>query len=231
MSGHATAAKNTRLGFLRWLGRRAPAEDEISQELAGFIAAEVDRTNSLIARFLEFARPVHLQTQETDLTRVLDAAIGEFERHHPPLPVTVHRNYVPDLPRLPADAELLQRVFYNLILNAAQASPAGAAITVKTRRAAPEFVAVDVIDRGRGIDKANLEQIFNPFFTTRADGVGLGLAIVSRILDEHGGSITVESEPGSGSLFRTFLPLTSAGGQAQATPEQRSAAAPAPSQN
>jgi signal transduction histidine kinase len=68
-------------------------------------------------------------------------------------------------------------------------------------------VEISVIDRGAGIDGKDLESIFNPFFTTKPDGVGLGLAIVSKIVDEHGGQITVESEPGRGSIFRVFLPL------------------------
>ena len=64
-----------------------------------------------------------------------------------------------------------------------------------------------MIDRGSGIDPKNLENIFNPFFTTKSDGVGLGLAICSKIVDEHGGQITVESTPGEGSVFRVFLPI------------------------
>jgi signal transduction histidine kinase len=67
-----------------------------------------------------------------------------------------------------------------------------------------------VIDRGSGIDSKHLESIFNPFFTTKSGGVGLGLAIVSKIVDEHGGRMSVESEPGKGSVFRVFLPLESA---------------------
>ena len=105
----------------------------------------------------------------------------------------------------------MERVFYNLLLNAAQASPPRGAITVKTRRA-EDVVEIAVIDRGAGIDPKNRESIFNPFFTTKPDGVGLGLAIVSKIVDEHGGKIAVESEPGKGSVFRVYLPATAAAG-------------------
>ena len=100
----------------------------------------------------------------------------------------------------------MERVFSNLIINAAQASPPGGVVTVKTRLA-DTMVEVSVIDRGSGIDPKNLESIFNPFFTTKSEGVGLGLAICSKIVDEHGGKISVESEPGEGSVFRVFLPL------------------------
>lgn len=187
------------------LGKSIPAENEIGRELAGFIASEVDRTNSLITRFLEFARPIHLRLQETDLAQVIDIAIEELGRHNPPLPISVHRNYSPDIPKVRVDAELLQRVFYNLLVNAAQATPAGGTVTAKTR-ATGDAVEVSIIDRGKGIARDNLESIFNPFFTTRADGVGLGLAIVSKIVDEHEGRIEVESQPGAGSIFRVVLP-------------------------
>ena len=105
----------------------------------------------------------------------------------------------------------MERVFFNLLLNAAQASPPGAAppitITVKTR-AAPGGVEASVIDRGVGIDPAQCENIFNPFFTTKPTGTGLGLAIGAKIVGEHGGRIAVESEPGQGSIFRVLLPDT-----------------------
>jgi signal transduction histidine kinase len=97
-------------------------------------------------------------------------------------------------------------VIANLLVNAAQASPAGGIVTVKTLSDQDE-VEVAVIDRGSGIDPRNIENIFNPFFTTKSDGIGFGLAIISKILDEHGGRITVESALGEGSVFRVFLPL------------------------
>ena len=100
----------------------------------------------------------------------------------------------------------MERVFYNLVLNAAQATPAGGAVTVKIR-AAGDTAEVAVIDRGAGIEPKNLKSIFNPFFTTKPEGVGLGLAIVAKIVDEHGGKIAVESEPGKGSIFRVLLPM------------------------
>src|SRR5437660_12594215 len=100
----------------------------------------------------------------------------------------------------------MERVISNLLLNAAHASPSGGVITVKTRRV-DSTVEISVIDRGSGIDPKNLESIFNPFFTTKPEGVGLGLAIVSKIVDEHGGQITVESTPGEGTVFRVYLPL------------------------
>jgi two-component system, NtrC family, sensor histidine kinase HydH len=186
------------------------AENEVSREVAGFIRTEVDRCNALITRFLQFARPVELQREKVDLGKILDQAITLVEREAPG--IAIYRNYEPELRPFPFDVTLMERVFYNLILNAAQASSAGGAVTVKTRSAAG-IAEVGVIDRGAGIEPANLKNIFNPFFTTKPSGVGLGLAIVSKIVDEHGGKITVESEPGKGSIFRVALPMEPAAPQ------------------
>jgi signal transduction histidine kinase len=189
------------------LAKRIPSSDAIGQELAGFIQTDVDRANSLITRFLQFARPFHLERKPTDVSAVVDRAIAQVERHVPPFDVDIVRNYAPGLPALSLDAELIEQVFVNLLTNAAQASPPRSVITVKTR-ADESMVEVAVIDRGKGIDAKHRDSIFNPFFTTRPDGVGLGLAIVQKIVDEHGGRILVESEAGQGAVFRVHLPVS-----------------------
>ena len=192
------------------LARQVGQENEIAREMAGYITEEVDRTNSLITRFLEFARPQRLRLEKGDIHALLDRVIARFERDKSVAnPVTVIRNYSPDIPPVSFDGELLEQVILNLISNAAQASPPGAVVTVKTRLA-DHSVEISVIDTGSGIEPKDLENIFNPFFTTKASGVGLGLAICSKIVDEHGGSIAVESTPGDGSVFRVYLPVETA---------------------
>ena len=188
------------------LGRNVEKENEIAREMAGYIRDEVDRTNSLITRFLDFARPQHLKLEKGDLAAMLDRAIDRFEREKK-VNVSVYKNYSPEIPPVPLDGELMESVINNLITNAAQASPPGGVVTVKTRLAEEGMVEIAVIDRGSGIDLKNLEMIFNPFYTTKPDGVGLGLAICSKIVDEHDGHISVESTPGEGSVFHVFLPL------------------------
>ena len=187
------------------LAKRVPTDDAIAQELTGFIQTEVDRANSLITRFLQFARPFQLDRRSAEISDVVDRAIAQVERYAPPFAVDFVRNYAPGVPALAVDAELLEQVFVNLLTNAAQASPPRSVVTVKTR-AAEGVVEVAVIDRGKGIAAKDRQSIFNPFFTTRAEGVGLGLAIVQKIVDEHGGRILVESEPGEGAVFRVHLP-------------------------
>ncbi|MEO8372811.1 MAG: ATP-binding protein [Candidatus Solibacter sp.] len=186
------------------LNQQLSGENEIAREVAGFISTEVDRTNSLVTRFLQFARPLKLRLDPEDLAHLLDRAIAEAERETPG--ITIYRNYAPEIPPFPIDSELMERVFYNLVLNAAQATAAGGAVTVKTR-AEGGFAKIAVIDRGSGIKPEQMKDIFNPFFTTKPEGVGLGLAIVAKIVDEHGGKIAVESEPGKGSIFLVSLPM------------------------
>jgi two-component system sensor histidine kinase HydH len=186
------------------LARQVSAENEVAREVAGFISSEVDRTNSLVTRFLQFARPLQVRLEEADLSQMLDRAVAAAGREADN--VAVYKNYDPEIPPFPFDAELMERVVYNLVVNAAQATPPGGAVTVKTRAAAGT-VEIAVIDRGKGIEPKDLRNIFNPFFTTKPAGVGLGLAIVSKIVDEHRGKITVESEPGRGSVFRVLLPM------------------------
>jgi len=184
---------------------RTPGDNTVVRELAEYISAEVDRTNSLITRFLEFARPAQLRKTPTDVHLVIDSVIEHLDRELPGAAGRFHRNYDPALPLIEADAEMLERVFFNLLRNALEASPPGALVTIKTRRA-PQAVEIAVIDRGPGVPPEHREQIFNPFFTTKPGGVGLGLAISAKIVSDHGGAITVDSAPGAGAAFLVSLP-------------------------
>lgn len=186
-------------GSAELLQRSARSESEVVKELAGIIREEVDRTNSLVTRFLDFARPLEPRRERTNLTDLIDRAAGHAR-------VDIIRNYSPDIPELPLDPALMEQVFINLLSNAAQASAPGAPITVATRLS-EGFVEISVVDRGCGIPADKLETIFNPFVTTKQTGVGLGLAIVAKIVDGHGGAMSVESEPGKGSAFHVRLPL------------------------
>ena len=160
----------------------------------------MDRTNSLVTRFLDFARPLEPRREPTDVTQVIDRAATRTRQG-----TAIIRNYSPDVPPLSIDPALMEQVFINLLTNAAQASAPDAPITVCTRAMGDE-AEISVIDRGCGIPPDKIETIFNPFVTTKQSGVGLGLAIVAKIVDGHGGRMAVESEPGKGSTFRIYLP-------------------------
>jgi signal transduction histidine kinase len=183
------------------LARSASQDNPMAKELAGIISEEVDRTNSLVTRFLDFARPLEPRRETADITKVIDRAVARAKVH-------AIRNYSPSIPPLAIDPELMEQVFLNLLTNASQASPPGAAITIRTRDTNDQ-AEVSVIDQGCGIPRDKIETIFNPFVTTKQNGVGLGLAIVAKIVDGHGGKMAVESEPGKGSTFSVLLPLPS----------------------
>jgi two-component system, NtrC family, sensor histidine kinase HydH len=191
------------------LSRNVPADNPLAVEMAGFISSEVDRTNSLVTRFLDFARPLQLRREPADVAAVIDRAIELVKREH--AGVTIDRKYASDLGMVPMDAELMEHVFYNLILNAVQASAPSEmsrAVTVRTRRT-ESHAEIAVIDRGVGIKPEMMETIFNPFVTTKPTGVGLGLPIVAKIVDEHGGTLAVDSQLGQETTFRVCLPLRS----------------------
>jgi two-component system sensor histidine kinase HydH len=182
------------------LARTAGERDLMSRELGEIISSEVDRTNLLVTRFLDFARPLEPRREMTDIGEVIDRSARRAG-------VTIVREYSKEVPRLAIDPALMEQVFINLLSNAAQASEPDQPVTVATRLAGHHCVDINVTDRGSGIPPDKIEAIFNPFFTTKQDGVGLGLAIVTKIVDGHGGKMTVDSEPGKGSTFRISLPI------------------------
>jgi signal transduction histidine kinase len=185
------------------LARTAGARDLMSRELGEIISSEVDRTNLLVTRFLDFARPLEPRREMADITEIIDSAAKRAG-------VAITRDYSRDVPRVAIDPALMEQVFINLLSNAAQASDPDKPVTVVThleRGTNEQCVEISVIDRGSGIPPDKIETIFNPFVTTKQDGVGLGLAIVSKIVDGHGGKMTVDSEPGKGSTFRISLPI------------------------
>jgi signal transduction histidine kinase len=198
-------------------------EDTVGREMTGYIATEVSRINSIMSRFLDFARPHQLRLQTEDLAAFLDHTIDRFENQNAGNAgtISVDRIYSP-LPALAFDAELMEHVISNLLFNAAHASPPDGVVTIKTR-VVRDTIEIAVSDHGSGIDPKNLESVFNPFFTTKSEGTGLGLAIVAKIVDEHGGRVTVDSKLGEGSVFRVYLPITSGGEQHAGLGSRRSA--------
>ena len=111
------------------------------------------------------------------------------------------------LPAILADPDQLSQVFGNIVLNAVQAMPDGGQLVVKSEVLSPEWVAVSIADTGVGIPAENLEKILKPLFTTKAKGIGLGLAVTKTLVEGHGGTIDVKSEVGRGSTFTVRLPV------------------------
>lgn len=180
---------------------------EVMSEMAGYIGSEVDRMNALIASFLDFARPLQIHPLQSDLQTVIDDVIRQQSE-------LARSRSVEVLARMPGEAvsfvfdpDLLKLALSNLVQNAIQASKTQQTVEIRVAET-PEDVTILVSDHGQGIQPEHLENIFNPFFTTKSGGVGLGLAIVSKIVDEHHGRINVFSEPGAGTTFEIVLPKT-----------------------
>jgi two-component system sensor histidine kinase HydH len=197
-------------GSSEMLSRRLQTSDPITSELAGYISSEVNRLNTLVARFLDFARPAHLQIKVEEITPLVDRALKSAHERWPDAKVEVQREYARDLPAVPVDADLCEQVFTNLFLNAYEAmGKDGGKLKVTVAPANHDGrsgVELAIQDSGPGVPAELREQIFNPFFTTKKTGVGLGLSIVSKIVDDHRGWIRLTSEPGKGACFKVFLP-------------------------
>jgi len=189
--------------------------------LAGYISTEVNRLSALVTEFLDFARPLHAQLHPADLTalldRVLQTVAGRFaSKQETTKPVLIERHYASGLPLVPLDESLCEQAFLNLVQNAYEAmqeAGEGGSLRVDVRPATRDDqkgVELRLADTGPGVPEELREEIFNPFVTTKKTGVGLGLSIVSKIIDGHQGSIRVENTPEGGAVFTLFFPLEEA---------------------
>jgi signal transduction histidine kinase len=197
-------------GSAETLTRRLQSADPVTTEVAGYITSEVNRLNTVVTRFLNFARPLKLEKGPTEIPPLLDRALKVAGERWPNAKVEVARQYSGDLPEMIVDADLCEQAFVNLVLNAYEAmNETGGRLTLSVAAAnydGRRGAEVDIEDTGPGIPPELREQIFNPFFTTKKEGVGLGLSLVSKIVDDHRGWIRISSEPGKGACFRVFLP-------------------------
>jgi two-component system, NtrC family, sensor histidine kinase HydH len=204
-------------GSAEMLQQKLNESNPLATELAGYISSETNRLSALITRFLDFARPLHPELIRQDVRPLLDHAFQSvtLSRRENDGNVRVEREYQPNLPLVPLDEGLCEQAFVNLIQNAydAMGSAGGrlklSAVGVNGGRAGIE---VRIEDTGPGVAAELREQIFNPFVTTKKTGVGLGLSIVSRIIDGHHGTIRIEdaAEAGEspGARFVIFFPAS-----------------------
>lgn len=210
-------------GSAEMLHQKLGESNPLATELAGYISSETNRLSALVTRFLDFARPLHVELDPHNVTQVLERALHSIflSMNQKDSPVRVEREYQADLPPVPLDESLSEQAFVNLIQNAYDAMGSGGGTlrlaVAKTRRANREGVEVRIEDTGPGIPPELREQIFNPFVTTKKTGVGLGLSIVSRIIDGHHGTIRVEKNgeaDHAGARFVIFFPASEKGANA-----------------
>lgn len=170
---------------------------EMADEFLGVIEEEVLKLNALCEEFLAFARPLELVREDVDLiallSRVCDLERPEFEAQGVGLALESRE----DVPIMNLDKRRTEQVVHNLLRNAREACRPGGRVVA---RATP--IGLEVLDDGIGMSPAQLDRLFSPFYTTKANGTGLGLCNVRQIVEAHGGRVTAESEPGKGSRFK-----------------------------
>ena len=175
-------------------------------ELTDKIKEEVRRANYMVLNFMNYGRPLKLRRTLIPYTELLTRVLPVLEVRLQEQHITVEQQIPTDLPPLWIDQELLRNCILNFVSNAAQAMPNGGTMTLGAELEGNQ-VKLTFADQGEGISQEDISKIFQPYFTTKDLGIGLGLAITERIIKEHGGEIRVDSTPDKGTLFTVRLPL------------------------
>jgi PAS domain S-box-containing protein len=203
---------------VQYLARGLQADGPLREHLT-FIQSEIKRLDRIVQDLFDITHPRSLQLRAAPLEEAARRALQVLDPVLSERGIQATLEVVPMTPAAPHDADQIQQVFINLIKNAAEASPQGGPLRIAIGpaprgrgRREPPAVAARVEDRGSGIAPEHLKTIFEPFFTTKAGGTGLGLYICHDIVKRHGGTLTVQSEPGRGTSFVLELPLESGGG-------------------
>lgn len=182
-------------------------EDGTYREDLNVIEEEILRINEIVDQFLRFSKPSQPLLEETEVISILEEVLQLLKLQIEKQKVIVKKEFTA-LPSIVIDKEQIKQVFLNLILNAIQAMPDGGELKLEAKLSEDgRFVKLKFKDTGVGISREDLGKLFDPFYTTKENGVGLGLSIVHRIMDQHKGRIEVESMPGEGTLFTIWLPV------------------------
>jgi signal transduction histidine kinase/DNA-binding response OmpR family regulator len=191
-----------------------PADSDPRKSLE-IIAQEVDRMATLVNNLLQFSRRSHRQVSTLDLREEIATSVEFVHYHLRTQQIEVVREFAECVPMIQADRQQLHQLFLNLLTNASDAMPQGGKLIVRvSANGLPAgSVVIDFADSGQGISAENLEKIWEPFFTTKPEGkgTGLGLAICRRIVEEHGGTIDIQSESGRGTTVHIAFPATDKG--------------------
>jgi signal transduction histidine kinase len=209
-AGIAHEINNPLAGILLFssnLFKKVPEEGPLKEGL-GIIMRETQRCKFIIQELLEFARDKEPRKTAANIATIIQKSLNILENEFRLRHIRIEKDLAPDLPDSSVDPNQLEQVFVNLLLNAAQAIDANGTVTVRARmNPARGELAVDIIDTGCGIPAEHLGQIFEPFFSTKKNGSGLGLAVSFGIIKNHQGRLEVFSRPGQGAQFTVALPL------------------------
>ncbi len=187
-------------------------DDNIDAEkfhsLISNIKQEIQRLNKLVEKFLDYGKPLKLNLQKADIGKLLEETIeiirakAEAEK----IKIIKDCNF---LPSLNIDTDFIKTCVFNVVLNAFQAMPDGGTLTIKTEPA-EGMLSIIISDTGKGIPEDELPKVFEPFYTTKRNGLGLGLAMTKRVVEEHGGKVNIRSIAGDGSTVVITLPVVKA---------------------
>jgi signal transduction histidine kinase len=194
------------MGLQRLRAEFDPPEAGEYQRLLALVQGEVRRLNGIVEDFLSLARPLSLAPAPIAVPALLEAVVALAEGEARRAAIRIERQVPADLPPLVADRDRITQVLLNLVLNAQQAMLHGGALTLGAS-VSGAWLTLTVSDTGPGIAPEILPRLFEPYVTTKARGLGLGLAIARRIVEAHGGRIGAENLAGGGSRFRVTLPL------------------------
>ena len=181
------------------------AAREEFQESIDIARSEVNRLDSIVTQFLRAIRPSKPQLQPENVNMIVEEAVRFFAPEIQDRDIVVEQELRSDLPLLRLDRDQMKEAFYNVIKNSLEAMKRGGNLRIRTDRD-DTHVLVSFVDTGSGMSAGNLSRVFEPYFTTKPSGTGLGLLIVRRIVREHGGELSIESSEGKGLTLTIRLP-------------------------
>lgn len=186
-------------------------EDEIPSdhpkyEFVQIVKEETARLDSIVTEFLEYARPPRPTVRPCSVNELLESTLILVHKESAASGVEVIKNLAPDMPMIPMDPDQIRQVLLNICLNAVQAMPEGGTLEVSSRTEGDSAV-IEVADTGVGVSEDDLERIFDPFFSTKPGGTGMGLSISYQLVESHGGMLAARLNPEKGMTFRLELPI------------------------
>ena len=181
------------------------ASPEDKEEFKGIIGKEIKRVDRTVKEFLDFARPPETKLVRLNFSDTVNGTLRQLEAHATGKNLKIQKQMEPDI-FVNGDGEKLHQAVLNLVLNAMDASETDSSIEISLSRKQDRTAELAVRDHGEGIAPSELKNIFEPFYTTKSSGTGLGLAVVKSIVEHHNGTIDIESKPGAGTTIRISLP-------------------------
>lgn len=192
-------------GFANQVSRKLDDDDPNRKKLS-VVIQETARLDAMVKEMLAFGKPLELDATKTNLNDLIEESLAVAQPTAREAGVELEADLEPSLPSLSVDVAKIKQVILNLITNAVQASPAGEKVLVKTHRSG-NGIRLEVVDCGCGIREEDRERVFEPFFSTKGEGTGLGLGIVKKIVEAHGGEVFFDPSVEKGVTFTVRIPV------------------------